>query len=80
MKLHEDKALFADVIARAAAHPSQGGLGIRPQFIEKDYWITNALKNLSESRYKDIAVFKGAQAFQKHIILEHASQKILILQ
>lgn len=65
MKLHGDKVLFADVIARAAAHPSQGGLGIPPQFIEKDYWITNALKHLSESRYKDNAVFKGGTSLSK---------------
>lgn len=65
MRLHEDKVLFADVITRAAEHPSHGGLGIRPQFIEKDYWITNALKHLSESKYKDNAVFKGGTSLSK---------------
>lgn len=65
MKLHENKILFADIIARAAEHPSQGGLGIRPQFIEKDYWITNALKNLSESPYGNCAVFKGGTSLSK---------------
>lgn len=65
MKLHEDKVLFADLIARAAEHPSKGGLGIPPQFIEKDYWITNALRNLSESPYTDYAVFKGGNSLSK---------------
>ena len=65
MKLHEDKELFTDIIARAAEHPSQGGLGVRPQFIEKDYWITNALKYFSESPYRDIAVFKGGTSLSK---------------
>lgn len=65
MKLHEDKMLFADIIARAAEHPSKGGLGILPQFIEKDYWITNALRNLSESPYADYAVFKGGNSLSK---------------
>lgn len=65
MKLHEDKELFTDVITRAAEHPSQGGLGIHPQFIEKDYWITNALKHLSESRFRDTAVFKGGTSLSK---------------
>lgn len=65
MKLHEDKELFTDVITRAAEHPSQGGLGIHPQFIEKDYWLTNALKHLSESRFRDIAVFKGGTSLSK---------------
>ncbi|MCH5215091.1 MAG: nucleotidyl transferase AbiEii/AbiGii toxin family protein [Muribaculaceae bacterium] len=65
MKLHEDKILFADIIARAAEHPSQGGLGIPPQFIEKDYWITNALQNLAESQYGELAVFKGGTSLSK---------------
>ena len=65
MKLHEDKILFADIISRAAAHPSQGGLGVPPQFIEKDYWITNALYNLSKSPYTDYAVFKGGTSLSK---------------
>ena len=65
MKLHEDKILFTDIITRAAEHPSQGGLGIRPQFIEKDYWITNALHNLSDSPYVDYAVFKGGTSLSK---------------
>ena len=65
MKLHEDKILFADIIARAAEHPSQGGLGIPQQFIEKDYWITNALRNLAESQYADDVVFKGSTSLSK---------------
>lgn len=65
MKLHQDKILFADIIARASEHPLNGGLGIRPQFIEKDYWITNALKNLSYSPYMDFAVFKGGTSLSK---------------
>lgn len=65
MKLHENKILFTDIINRAAEHPSQGGLGIRPQFIEKDYWITNALRNLSESPYSDYTVLKGGTSLSK---------------
>lgn len=65
MKIHEETILFADIIARAAEHPTHGGLGIRPQFIEKDYWITNALRNLSESEYVDYAVFKGGTSLSK---------------
>lgn len=65
MKLHEDKTLYPDIIARAAGHPSKGGLGIHPQFIEKDYWITNALRNLSESPFMEYAVFKGGTSLSK---------------
>lgn len=65
MKLHEDISLFSDIIRRAAEHPMEGGLGIRAQFIEKDYWITNALRNLAESSFSDIAVFKGGTSLSK---------------
>lgn len=65
MKLHEDKLLFADIISRASEPPSQGGLGVRPQFIEKDYWITNALYCLSQSPYVSYAVFKGGTSLSK---------------
>ena len=65
MKLHEDKLLFADIIERAAEHPSNGGLGISRHFIEKDYWIINALRNLAESTYSEKAVFKGGTSLSK---------------
>ncbi|MCH5263956.1 MAG: nucleotidyl transferase AbiEii/AbiGii toxin family protein [Lachnospiraceae bacterium] len=65
MKLHEDKILFADIIGRTALHPNHGGLGIRAQFIEKDYWISTALRNLSESPYVEHAVFKGGTSLSK---------------
>ena len=65
MKLHHDKALFAEIISRASEHPVNGGLGIKPQFIEKDYWITNALYHLSESPYKETGIFKGGTSLAK---------------
>lgn len=65
MKLHQDKSLFIDLISRVSASPSQGGLGIPPQFVEKDYWITNALRNLALSPYSETAVFKGGTSLSK---------------
>ena len=65
MKLHHDKALFAEIISRASEHPVNGGLGIKPQFIEKDYWITNALYHLSKSPYKETGIFKGGTSLAK---------------
>ena len=65
MKLHNDKSLFSEIITRASEHPVNGGLGIKPQFIEKDYWITNSLSYLSKSKYKDIGVFKGGTSLSK---------------
>lgn len=77
MKLHEDQILFSDIIVRASKSSEGGGIGIKPQFIEKDYWITNALGNLSESNYADYAVFKGGTSLSKaHLIGNRFSEDI----
>lgn len=65
MRLHEEKSLFWEIISRASEPPINGGLGIKPQFLEKDYWITNSLSHLSKSRYKEIGVFKGGTSLSK---------------
>lgn len=65
MKLHEDKALFAEVILRASQPKENGGIGINAGFIEKDYWITRALQQMSRSTAKDVAVFKGGTSLSK---------------
>ncbi|SCZ80507.1 hypothetical protein [Pseudobutyrivibrio xylanivorans] len=44
MYLHEDKELFADVIALTAERTGQA-----QDIIEKDYYVTIILKELSES-------------------------------
>lgn len=65
MKLHEDKALFAEIILRASQPKGDGGLGINAGFIEKDYWITKSLCQLSRSEAKPYAVFKGGTSLSK---------------
>lgn len=65
MKLHEYKALFAEVILRASQPKEMGGIGINAGFIEKDYWITRALQQMSRSAAKDVAVFKGGTSLSK---------------
>lgn len=65
MKLHQDKQLFAEIISLASEHPVNGGLGIGAQFIERDYWITNALSDLSKSPYKAAGIFKGGTSLSK---------------
>ena len=65
MNLHNDKSLFSEIITRASEHPVKGGLGIKPQFIEKDYWITNSLSHLSKSQYKNYGIFKGGTSLSK---------------
>ncbi len=49
----------------AARSEDEGGLGIKEIFIEKDYWICRALKMLSRSNVKDVAVFKGGTTLSK---------------
>lgn len=44
MNLHKDNQAFTNAIQAAS-----DSLNILPAFIEKDYWITLALKRLSES-------------------------------
>ena len=60
MKLHENKQDFQDAIQATSE-----SLGIRDIFIEKDYWVTYILKQLSESEFKDEVVFKGGTSLSK---------------
>ncbi|PKL78145.1 MAG: hypothetical protein CVV27_03870 [Candidatus Melainabacteria bacterium HGW-Melainabacteria-1] len=60
MKLHTDSANFSALLASTAA-----ATGIHPPFIEKDYWLTTVLRELSHSKYREIAVFKGGTSLSK---------------
>lgn len=51
---------FWDAVNAAADH-----YGMRPAFIEKDYWVTYALKNLSRSDEARSTVFKGGTSLSK---------------
>ena len=65
MRLHEDKELFRDAVTAASRPKEEGGLGIRPIFIEKDYWICHALSLLAQSTCADHVVFKGGTSLTK---------------
>ncbi len=65
MNLHEDKELFSEIILRASQPIEVGGLGINAGFIEKDYWITRSLQQLSLSSSGNHAVFKGGTSLSK---------------
>ena len=65
MKLHEERTVFEDVLTAASLPVEQGGIGIRLAFLEKDYWVTRALKNLAESRFAEQVVFKGGTSLSK---------------
>ena len=54
MRLHEDKALFTQLLNFSA-----NALNIRPEFIEKDYWLTRALQRMAQNPNVEKVVFKG---------------------
>ncbi len=60
MKLHEDETLFTRLINFSA-----NNLNIRPEFIEKDYWITRALQRMSQNPNTKKVVFKGGTSLSK---------------
>lgn len=60
MTLDENPQLLDDAI-RATAE----AMGILPAFVEKDYWITKMLCNLSNNRFADRIVFKGGTSLSK---------------
>ncbi len=52
MKPHENQPLFAQLLNFAANTQN-----IRPEFIEKDYWITRALQRMSQNVNAEKVVF-----------------------
>lgn len=63
---------FIDAVESAAAH-----FKMRPIFIEKDYWVTYVLKNLSESKIIDEVIFKGGTSLSKaHDCINRFSEDI----
>lgn len=69
MNLHENKDAFAAAIQLASTPKQEGGLGIKQIYIEKDYWICRSLKQLSECKESEVAVFKGGTSLSKAYLL-----------
>ncbi len=69
MNLHENKDVFAAAIQLASTPKPEGGLGIKQIYIEKDYWICRSLKQLSECKESEVAVFKGGTSLSKAYLL-----------
>lgn len=65
MKLHTDQQLFKDAVNFASRPATDGGLGISPLFIEKDYWVSRSLKLMAEHDKDGRAVFKGGTSLSK---------------
>lgn len=60
MNLHESPSLFEQYIRLSAEY-----FGMVDTFIEKDYWLTSLLRNLSQHEYRDLFVFKGGTSLSK---------------
>jgi len=60
MNLHSDKEALKEIIALAAEH-----FGYEQSHVEKDYWVSKILHDISISEYRDKTYFKGGLLFQK---------------
>jgi predicted nucleotidyltransferase component of viral defense system len=60
MKLHENKQLFKEAVITSAEL-----FNMKNIYIEKDYWVTFALKQIFLSQMADQAVFKGGTSLSK---------------
>lgn len=60
MKLHTNTELFRQAIQATSQYK-----GLREVYIEKDYWVTLALKIIVTSQHKESVVFKGGTALSK---------------
>jgi len=72
MKLHQNKETFTQAILTTAEY-----FKINEVFVEKDYWVTYVLKNLSQSKLKNKVVFKGGTSLSKaHKLINRFSEDI----
>lgn len=60
MNLHSDKEAFKEIIALAAEHFSY-----EQSHVEKDYWVSKILWDISMSEYADKTYFKGGTSLSK---------------
>ena len=74
MRLHENQSYFEQLILQTSDL-----MGIPETYIEKDYWVTYALKTLFQSDIASQAVFKGGTALVKCYHAIERFWKILML-
>ena len=60
MNLHSDTEAFKEIIALAAEH-----FGYEQSHVEKDYWVSKILRDISLSEYADKTYFKGGTSLSK---------------
>ena len=72
MTLHLNQELFKNAIEACAQNVRMNAL-----YIEKDYWVSYILKAISQSQYKDVAIFKGGTSLSKaYKLIERFSEDI----
>lgn len=72
MKLHNNKQLFRDALRFTAEK-----MGIPPEYVEKDYWVTYSLLAIFNSDIGKDVVFKGGTALSKcYNMIERFSEDI----
>jgi hypothetical protein len=72
MKLHEDISLYKDAIRFTAQQ-----MNLKPEYIEKDYWITYALFTIFKNEIGKDVVFKGGTALSKcYQLIERFSEDL----
>lgn len=72
MKLHENKKEYINLIMTASQSH-----GISENLVEKDYWVSYALKKISNSDFSDKIVFKGGTSLSKsYNIIDRFSEDI----
>ena len=75
MNLHSDKEAFKEIIALAAEH-----FGYEQSHVEKDYWVSKILRDISMSEYADKTYFKGGTSLSKaYGLIERFSEDLEVL-
>lgn len=72
MKLHQEISLYRDAVRFTAQT-----MNLKPEYVEKDYWVTNALFTIFNNEIGRDAVFKGGTALSKcYNLIERFSEDI----
>ena len=72
MNLHNDSEAFVQLISATARRAN-----VSPFFIEKDYWITFALRQVFTSEHATYTVFKGGTSLSKaYCIIQRFSEDV----
>lgn len=72
MNLHHDQEAFSELLQATAE-----SIGLPQVYVEKDYWVTKALKHLAQSPHASSVVFKGGTSLSKaYRIIDRFSEDI----